>query len=198
MSAWTFLRSFLRDPSRIGSVTPSSRALSRRVVSAVHPRDGDVILELGAGTGPITAAVLEARPHGPFLALEPTDELAAVLAERFPDVDVLRAYADRDLRALIQSRGHDRCDCVVSGLPWSVWPDALQDDVLAGVCDAMADDGRFATYTYVTSSMVPGQRAFIERMRRAFHDVHHTEVVWRNVPPAWVYVGERPRRDAGA
>ena len=56
-----FLRAGLRKPRSLGAVAPSGRALARLVTSEIAPGGGPVI-ELGAGTGAVTRALLERVP----------------------------------------------------------------------------------------------------------------------------------------
>jgi phospholipid N-methyltransferase len=51
-----FFRGFLRHPSLIGSVIPSSRFLERRVVEVAGIAHSRSVVELGPGTGGITRA----------------------------------------------------------------------------------------------------------------------------------------------
>lgn len=193
MTTWTFLRQFLKNPTRLGSVIPSSQALARKVVEVADISDEHVVIELGAGTGPVTRTLLEHHPDLALVAFEPTRELSKVLVREVPGVDLCSAYADRDLRQHLVQRGWTRADRIVSGLPWTMWEPELQDEVLRGVVDALDEGGRFLTYTYVSSQARPAGRRFRRRLGRYFGKVWHTPVVWANVPPALMLVAEQPR-----
>lgn len=67
---------------------------------------GAAVLENGPGTGLVTARLLDAGAS--VVAVEPDEELAAYLSERFPEVDVI---ADTFERADLES---DRFDLVVA------------------------------------------------------------------------------------
>src|ERR1700760_2360757 len=83
-----FLKSLARDPRSVGAVAPSSPRLSRLVASSVDSFDSTV-LEVGAGTGSITEALLERglRPERLFI-IERDPLLVAYLRHRFPGVRV--------------------------------------------------------------------------------------------------------------
>ena len=57
-TALFFLR-WLRAPTRIGAVAPSSRQLGRAMARQVAGGGTDPVIELGGGTGSITRALLE-------------------------------------------------------------------------------------------------------------------------------------------
>jgi len=86
------------------------------IVGAAGVRDGDRVLELGAGVGTVAAAL----PSGAALTLVDADPmLAAVLERRFPDADVRCADA---------LRVSDACDVLLANLPGF-----LSERLLAGL-----------------------------------------------------------------
>src|SRR6187551_3455343 len=66
-----FLGQWVRNPREIGSITPSSRFLTREVVERIDPSRARYIVELGPGTGVFTQALLDALPaEGRILAVD--------------------------------------------------------------------------------------------------------------------------------
>lgn len=185
-----FLKAFLRDPSGIGAVAPSSPALARAMVEAAAIGPDDVVVELGAGTGPMTEAIVAARPVGPLLVLEPDGALAARCRARVPQAEVVEAFA-QDLPALLDARGHDGCDRIVSSLPFASFPAALQDAVFDAIGAVLRPGGRMVTFTYAHSPWLPAGRRARRVLDARFASVTTTPVVWGNVPPAFVYVCAR-------
>jgi phospholipid N-methyltransferase len=193
LSALTFLREFVRDPVQLGAVAPSGGALARRMVEAAALAPGQVIVELGAGTGPMTAEILRVRPAGSFVALEPNPALAAILRARFPTVRVDERRAQQ-LPAILAELGWGRADRVVSSLPFAIWPDALQREVFDGILAAMAPASRFVTFGYAHARPLPAARRLWATLHDRFEEVATTRIVWRNLPPALVYCCAGPRR----
>ena len=56
-----FFRQWLRSPKSMGSVIPSSKFLARAVANEVAWQPGQYVVELGGGTGAITAGPDRAR-----------------------------------------------------------------------------------------------------------------------------------------
>lgn len=191
--ARAFFTAFLRAPTGVGAVLPSSTGLARCIADAAELAPDEVVVELGAGTGPFTEEVLRRIPDGHLLALEPDPRLAARCRERNPRAEVVEAYADA-LPALLAERGLGRVRRIVSGLPFATWTPEAQDAVFDAVAEVLDDDGRFVTFTYVQSPYVPAGRRAKAMLRRRFEHVARTPTVWANVPPAFVYVCDRPRR----
>lgn len=185
--ALSFLGAFLRGPSAVGAIWPSSPALARCIVEAAEIAPHDVVVELGAGTGPFTGEVARRLSGERLLALEPDPTLAARCRARHPDVDVVEAYAQA-LPSLLAARGHAHADRIVSGLPFAGWPEPLQAAVFDAIVASLRPGGRFVTFTYVQSPWLPAGLRARATLEARFARVGRTPVVWANVPPAFVYV----------
>jgi phospholipid N-methyltransferase len=189
-SIGTFLRQWLRDPVKMASVTPSGRQLARMMVDQL-PGNSSRVVELGAGTGVFTRALLDAGiAPSQLLVVEINPDLAGFLRKRFPGVKVACADA-RHLDALAEEHGlvaDGKVDAVISGLGMLSMSSDLRCDILRAAFAALADDGRFIQFTYGPASPVRRREreALGLRVRRAGHAL-------RNLPPANVYVYQRFR-----
>ena len=95
MSAYAeFLRGLIANPKGVSAPTPSSPTLSSVIASKVDPRRPGLVIELGAGTGAVTQALLD---HGiaaeRLLAVENSSYYAALLRKRFADITVAEGDA---------------------------------------------------------------------------------------------------------
>ncbi|MBB6346878.1 class I SAM-dependent methyltransferase [Nonomuraea muscovyensis] len=193
-----FFGQFLRAPATVGAFAPSSRRLAASVCAPVPERGEPTVVELGPGTGPFTEEIqrrLDGR--GNHLAVELNEPMAALLARRFPLVDVINGDA-ADLTRLLTERGLGRADVVVSGLPWAAFPAASQRRLLDAVCSAMSPGGAFTTFSYVHAIPLGSARRFRALLAERFEEVVPSRTVWRNVPPAFVFHARRPRPDDSA
>ena len=186
----SFVGALLRDVKGVGAVAPSSPELAHALVKAADIGPDHVVVELGAGTGPMTRELVDRHPRVPLLVLEPDPGLAARCRANVPEAEVVEAYA-QDLPSLLAARGHARADRIVSSLPFASWEPDLQEAVLDAILGALAPDGRFVTFTYVMSPALPAGRRVRALLRERFPRVRRTPTVWRNVPPAFVYVCDR-------
>ncbi len=186
----TFLREWVRDPVKMASVTPSGRQLARLMVEQLPP-DCSRVVELGAGTGVFTRALLAAGiAPSQLLVVEINSDLADFLHQRFPDLAVVCADA-RHLDVLAREHGllaDYRPDAVVSGLGMLSMSSKVRCGILRAAFAALGEHGRFIQFTYGPVSPVrrKEREALGLRMRR-------TGFALRNLPPATVYVYERLR-----
>lgn len=176
----------------MGAVAPSSARLCDRL-AAIVPGSGDpVVVELGAGTGPTTAAVQRRlRGRGQHVAVELDPVLADRLERTYPDVDVAVGDA-ADLGRILAERGLSRVDAVLSGLPWSLIPPEAQRAILEAVADALRPEAAFTTIAYLNALPLDGARGFRALLGTLFDEVLTTRTVWANIPPAVTYVCRRP------
>ena len=84
-------------------------------------------------------------------------------------------------------------DAVICGLPWALFDDALQAEILAEISRAIGTTGAFTTFAYLHGMALGAARRFRLTLRETFEEVLVSATVWRNVPPAFVYVCRRPR-----
>jgi phospholipid N-methyltransferase len=76
---------------------------------------------------------------------------------------------------------------VLSGLPWASFPEELQLKLMDAVCEALAPKGVFATFAYLQGTLLPAGKRFGKTLESRFSEVRKSPVVWRNLPPAFVY-----------
>lgn len=187
-----FLRDVARSPVRMGAVAPSSRHLARVIVDEAQVRRGDVVVELGGGSGSFTREILARHPDNPLTVFELSAELAAGLRRDFPRAQVVAAPVE-DLPRLASSLGISRIDRVVSGLPWALWGEARQAAVFDALSPYLTPDARLVTFHYVHSRSMGRvtitRRLLLERFSR----VTHSATVWANFPPAYVHLAQGPR-----
>jgi phospholipid N-methyltransferase len=108
-----------------------------------------------------------------------------------PGMEVVHGDA-RHLGELLAQRGVAHVDAVVCGLPWALFDEPTQHSVLAEVGAAIGPTGAFTTFAYVSGMALPAARRFRRTLRARFEEVIVSATVWRNVPPAFVYVCRRP------
>ncbi|MSU36165.1 MAG: methyltransferase domain-containing protein [Pedosphaera sp.] len=185
--SWAFFREFLANWKATGAIAPSSAGLARRMVQAAGIDQAGSILELGPGTGPFTALIREAmRPGALYLGLELNPNFVARLRSRFPDLAFEAAPAQEfDYSSFLG--GIESFDAIVSGLPWTVFPEPLQVAILDRVMPRLRDGGVMTTFAYSGFHLLPNGRRFRALLRQRCSRLETSPTVWLNVPPAFFY-----------
>lgn len=190
----TFFERAVRKPNLVGAVAPSSPNLAREMAAVVPTAGSPVVVELGPGTGALSSGIAQRLPvGGRQVAIEVDSGMVEYLRAELPWLEVIQGDASR-LGDLLADAGIDKVDAVVSGLPWSIFPAKLQQDILDQVGAVLAPGGAFTTFAYVHALGMTGARQFRRRLDLSFDEVLTSHTVWRNIPPARIYVCRRPRR----
>src|SRR3954467_9310871 len=141
-----FLGKFLKHGTAIASLAPSSPWLARTTVRNVDWARANVIVELGAGTGPITRVIAaRARPECRVIVLERDPDFCRLLRARFQHLqnfDIIEGDV-RDLAAFLAERGIGLADHIVSGLPVPSFPRDLRDILFGAVGQILKREGTY-------------------------------------------------------
>lgn len=184
-----FLAAWMRSPLKIGALTPSSKSLSRAMAKQIDLSQEGMVIELGAGTGAVTRALLEAKiPTDRLLIIERDPKLFVILHAQFPGLRIVRADA-LDLADVFEAQGVGQVCAVVSSLPLLSMPRGIRTQIEARMAAAISQGGHLVQFTYGPTSPIPhdrwrGLRIYGKRM----------QFVMSNVPPAHVWVYKRDRR----
>jgi phospholipid N-methyltransferase len=117
--------------------------------------------------------------------------MVEVLGRTRPGLEVVHGDA-RDLGKLLAERGVLHVDAVVCGLPWALFDESTETRLLTEIGQAIGPTGAFTTFAYLSGMALPAARRFRRSLRSRFEEVLVTAPVWRNMPPAFVYVCRRP------
>lgn len=190
VQAIKFFKEFLAAPVHVGALAASSGYLAEMTAGAAELEKASVVVEFGPGTGVITEKILAMMPQdAKLMAIEIREDFANIMQEKYPEVTTVHGGAEDTAKHLREHFGVEQCDRIVSGLPWAAFDEALQDQLLDAVDEALRPGGRFVTYTYLQSPLLAGGKRFRKKLHERFSEVGETRMVWLNLPPAFVYWG---------
>jgi phospholipid N-methyltransferase len=176
---WLVFRKFLSNAKSVATVAPSSRFLSRAILRGIDWSKARCVIELGAGTGPVTQELVKAAPPGVRLVVNEFDpDFCRVLRAKFPTVDVIEGDACR-LQTILKDRGIAQVDYVLSGLPLTHFAEPDRAAVIDQAGAVLGEHGEFRQLT--TAPWL-----YRKLYRRYFREVSFRLVMW-NLPPGGVY-----------
>jgi phosphatidylethanolamine/phosphatidyl-N-methylethanolamine N-methyltransferase len=175
---WLFFRRWLANPVQMGSITPSSPALCRLITQRILRAPDEYVLELGAGTGVISRAVLEAGvPADRLVVVEIVPAMARILRQALPGVTVIEGDAWQ-LSELLPQAWHGRIGTVICGIPLVLLSRARQH-ALVDAIEAVAPGRGFLHFSYCATSPLPHHELGLTARRQSWTAM--------NFPPASVW-----------
>jgi phosphatidylethanolamine/phosphatidyl-N-methylethanolamine N-methyltransferase len=173
-----FLKRWLANPLQMGSVIPSSPALCKRIAALVECKDDEVVVELGAGTGVISRALLAAGvPAERLVVVEIVRDMAEHLRSVLPGVNVIQGDAFELSKALPEWM-HGKVGTAICGIPLVMLPTDQQKRFVDAV-ESVAPGKGFLLYTYCITSPLPYRKLGLKAKREAWTPL--------NLPPASVW-----------
>lgn len=173
-----FLYHFFRSPATMGSAFPSSTRLANYMAEQVRLSANGMVVELGPGTGVVTAALLkQGVPPDRLIVVEQSAAFANHLRKIFPHIRVIEGDAT-NLTELITP--FLKIDAIVSSLPLRSLPGEVVNKILYQVGDLLDDKGYFIQFTYNLD------KKNIKTMQQL--DLYSSHIIWFNIPPACVHV----------
>ena len=177
-----FFRRWLANPLQMGSVVPSSAALCARIVRQTRRAPDEAVLELGAGTGVISRALLASGvPAERLFVVEIVPDMAAHLRDALPGARVIEGDARR-LEELVPADWHGRIGTVICGIPLVLLPWAEQRCIISGM-QAVAPGRGFLHFSYCATSPISTRRHRLAGRREAWTPLNFPPAsVWRYTP----------------
>jgi phosphatidylethanolamine/phosphatidyl-N-methylethanolamine N-methyltransferase len=179
-----FIRSWLERPLSTGAVTPSGRVLARTMARYVNPNLSGPVIELGPGTGPVTEAlVAEGIEPERLVLVEFNPTFCQLLHARFPAATVVQGDA-YGLRRVLGGMLQQPAAAIVSGLPLVTKPMRQRLRLLRDALELLRPGAPFVQFTYAVVPPIPKKLAGVR--------AEASERIWKNMPPARVWVYRRP------
>ncbi|MCY4478051.1 MAG: methyltransferase domain-containing protein [Gammaproteobacteria bacterium] len=174
-----FFRSLFSDPRAVGAVVPSGASLGRLMARGCEA--GARVVEVGAGTGALTRAILNTGVSERDLCLVESDEsFVGILRESFPRARIVQGDATALGEHLEDLTG--RVDFIISGLPLLLFSDARKRRLLAAAFGLLDEGGAFHQFTY--GGVCPVARRILDSLGLRASCLG---VAALNLPPAFVY-----------
>jgi phosphatidylethanolamine/phosphatidyl-N-methylethanolamine N-methyltransferase len=180
-----FLQAFLKNPGTVGSITPSSPELARRMVSGLKPSDDNVVLELGVGTGAITKFLQElVTNETSYLGIELDRDLVRSLKRNYPEMKIVRGNA-LEASEIHRRSGLGKIGTIICCLPFVSMPNEVGEKILLEIDKFMQQGCTFRTFQYAHGYYFPSAIKLREFMRDRYGKSKRSPLIVKNVPPAY-------------
>ena len=164
----------------IGSVVPSSKFLSKKMLDHLDFSSAEFVVELGPGTGVFTDRIIEKLGKDTtLLVIELNDTFYKDLKSRITDKRVhIKKGSASDLQKFMNELKTVQADFIVSSLPLAVIPDILRKRIVLEANAQLNDQGEFIQFQYSLQSF--------KLFKKVFNKVSVRPCLF-NMPPAFVY-----------
>ncbi len=197
MALRTFAMEALTDFLTVGAIAPSSRYLTHAMLGPIPLAKARVVVEVGAGTGVMTQALLDLMPpDSTLLAFEINARFARHLRANVvdPRLQVINARAET-MQEEVHRRGFHHVDAVVSSLALGFMADRQRSAFLGELGTLLGEAGVFTQFQYLHRLQLKNGHVrkfhLVHLLRRYFSSVQQ-KMIWRNLPPAFVFACQRP------
>lgn len=179
-----FVKTFATSPLKMGTFTPSGRALAAAMVDHSTVDPSGWTLEIGPGTGAITEVLVD-RGVAPerLVCVEYDPDFCRLLQKRFPKLHVIQGDA-LELADALGRFADTRFSAVLSGIPLLNLPRPKRLPYLESALDRVVPDGNVTQLSY---GFVPPQEAVPGRLT-----VDKSKWVTANFPPGRIWIYRRP------
>ena len=159
-----FLKEAFVNIKTLGTITPSSRFLSKRMLKEIDFSSVNVIVELGAGNGAITKFILKNLPPKAVLICF--------------ELILLKSSAE-NIEIELQKLNVNTVDFIISSLPLTIIPDNISEDILQKSYKVLDKNGSFIQYQYSLT--------YLKKLNSVFKDAISLGFEPLNIPPAFIY-----------
>jgi phospholipid N-methyltransferase len=190
------LSRFVRD-----SETDSATKKNGTPPQSSDPVDARRILEVGPGTGAVTVRIIDdMRADDRLVLVERNEQFVYHLKQRLAEIPADESVRDRISvvhAAVEELPENEPYDLIISGLPLNNFAVESVDQILSKLGRLLAPGGTLSFFEYVAvrrAKSLVCSRTDRERLQgiaqvlgRFLHDEVRRDLVWANVPPAWVH-----------
>lgn len=173
-----FLQTFLQSPSQVGSIIPSSRFMVRKIMELVTKANPQTVAEFGAGTGVITRPLSQycEKQKVKLFVFEKDERLRGHLEQQFPQLNI---YSDALLLPeVLQDKGLEQVDCIVCGLPFTLFSPDLREQFFNMMDTTLNPQGTLIMFQFSLH--------MLKTLKQRYRSVE-VKFIPLNVPPAFVY-----------
>ena len=126
-------------------------------------------------------------PNATFFCLEINKQFVIETQRNCPNTTVYHASAI-EISKYLKKNNQNKCDCVISGLPWALFEQEKQEEIIDEVVKSLENGGQFLTIAYITGIFFPSGIRFKKLLKKKFSNVKTTKIIWSNFLPAFAYI----------
>lgn len=175
-----FFKRLVKNPRSLGAIVPSSEALGKFIAEQIDVAGSSPLVEIGAGTGSLTQALLRAGvPPSRLYVVELDRALSAYLKSTLPSHVHLITGDACELQNLLPPSIIGNVSTVISGIPMMNLSLETQMALTHSCLSVLKPEGRILQFTYGPISPLPAKKLGLDKKKLGH--------VFLNFPPATIW-----------
>lgn len=176
MKKSSFFEEFLKNWREVGSITPSSKFLVKKMLAPIDFEKAEVIVELGAGSGIMTREILKKMNKTSRLVVFETNK---DFYRDLKNIEDSRITIYNHSALKLQEYFNDkRVDYIVSGIPLAMLDQLEKIELLRLSYQSLKSRGMYIQFQYSLESK--------RDLEKVFDDVS-IDFTPLNIPPAFIF-----------
>lgn len=181
-STFHFLKAAFKEPLQTSTLFQTSALTVRKLLSPLRADFHCSVLELGVGAGAVTGHIykmISDKEH--YLGIEINEDLYKFVSQKYPEFKFVCGSAE----SLADYSENRKFDLIVSTLPWSLFDEQMQKEIVGHIKTHLEKGGYFKTYMVCNALLTKSGRRFESLLNEKFQV--HTSWEFFNMPPAKVF-----------
>ena len=183
----------LRKDHSVASVAPTSITAINKLLKTAWFSNASLVVEYGPGGGVISQYILDNIPEDCLLmVIETNKDFVQSLKDNISDPRLIikhgsAANVNQYINELLQEGKitHPKAQYIVSGIPFSMFPIELKDEILNATKEALEEDGAFFVYQFLLS--LSFGKNDIKQKLNSYFKIVRSELEFMNIPPLRIY-----------
>ena len=180
-----FLHGFIKNPLKVGAISPSSPDLALKMIEGVDADENNVAVEIGCGTGAITKFLQDVIPNRKsFVGIEIDKNFVERLNANYPQLNFVCGNACETAQ-ILQTQQLGKVSYIISGLPFVVLPKEVSTGILREVDKLMQHGCLFRTFQYAHGYHLSPAVKFRDELDKKYGKCERSNLILMNVPPVY-------------
>ena len=186
-----FLNEYKKNIITTWAIAESSEDLAEKITSIIDLSKQNSIVEFWSWTWVFTKKILGKKwKNTNFFSIEINKFFAEKSKKNCPNAIIYNDDAN-NIKKYLEKHNLKKTNCIISWLPWTCFDKKTQKDLIENIFNSLEEWWFFLTFSYIQSKVLPTWKTFKKIISEKFKNVSESKIIWKNIPPAFIYICEK-------